>query len=189
MLQGLRARLIPRGWKKRGAVIAGGVTVLAVRPGVGPMPSAFGKWKLNEVCWKISARWYATPPHGRASKWHVPCNIFPFTPLDTRWKSPPTVLQSLLLTSDTFRPTRFSVSPPLPPAHPRRAFSIPSLRSGATPGGHLWYQSTEAFPRNWFLRNVKQGVTPRRTSYICFPSWWTRDIPPVAGSKPTDRRN
>lgn len=182
--------------KKRGggAVIAGGVTILAVRPGVGPMPPAFGKWKLNEVCWKISVRWYASPPHGRASKWHVPCNIFPFTPfghpLETPSSLPPpsTALQ-LLLTSDTFRPTRFST---LLPSPSRRAFSIPSLRSGVTPGGHLWYQSTEAFPRNWFLRNVKQAgsyAAPCWTSYICFPSWWTRDIPPMAGSKPTDRRN
>lgn len=33
----------------------------------------------------------------------------------------------------------------------------------ASPAGHLCYQSTEAFPRNWFLRNAKQpGIACER---------------------------
>jgi len=78
-------------------------------------------------------------------------------PLDTHWRSPsPPTGES----SSRFSWHRIHFDqrdpPPFSP-HSRRAFSIPSLRSGAIPGGHLWYQSTEAFPRNWFLRNVKQA--------------------------------
>lgn len=127
-------------------------------------PSAFGKWKLNEVCWKISARWYATPLptdalqsdtcHATSS----PSPVYPpRPPLEHSFPSSPRSLGGRRTALDIGYISMVPARTPFSPSTTnRRAFSIPRLRSRATPEGHLWYQSTEAFPRNWFLRNVKQ---------------------------------
>lgn len=81
-----------------------------------------------------------------------------------------------VLQSDTCRPVSPSPTPRRAHPHGPATFDIGYISleqqtpgifdpdytvASPPPAGHLRYQSTEAFPRNWFLRNAKQPGTGR----------------------------
>lgn len=54
----------------------------------------------------------------------------------------------------------------------------------ANPAGHLCCQSTEAFPRNWFLRNAKQPGIARERGFV-----FRQGEPTIFRSKPRSEIN